>query len=41
MNQTRIKCKSNLKSIFRCINNFKLVVHGGWCIDDNDNIVNA
>nr|VDD37451.1 unnamed protein product [Brassica oleracea] len=26
---------------FRCIKSFKLVVHGGWCIDGNDNIVNT
>ncbi|KAF3601613.1 hypothetical protein F2Q69_00034272 [Brassica cretica] len=24
-----------------CIKSFKLVVHGGWCIDGNDNIVNT
>ncbi|KAG5415590.1 hypothetical protein IGI04_003157 [Brassica rapa subsp. trilocularis] len=29
------------KSIFWCIKNFKLVVHGGWCIDGNGNIVNT
>ncbi|KAG5397730.1 hypothetical protein IGI04_019544 [Brassica rapa subsp. trilocularis] len=33
--------KKECKSIFRCIKRFKLVVHGGWCIDDNDNIVNT
>ena len=25
---------------FRCIYNLKLVIHGGWCIDDNDTVVN-
>ena len=24
-----------------CIKSFKLVVHGGWCIDGNDNLVNT
>nr|VDD25269.1 unnamed protein product [Brassica oleracea] len=26
---------------FRCIKSFKLVVHGGWYIDGNGNIVNT
>ncbi|KAG5410941.1 hypothetical protein IGI04_007260 [Brassica rapa subsp. trilocularis] len=25
----------------QCINTFKMVVLGGWCIDDNGNIVNT
>ncbi|KAL0646458.1 hypothetical protein Bca4012_044749 [Brassica carinata] len=28
-------------SLSLCIKSFKLVVHGGWCIDGNDNIVNT
>ncbi|CAG7909480.1 unnamed protein product, partial [Brassica rapa] len=32
---------SKCKSIFKYIKSFKLVVHGGWCIDGNDNIVNT
>ncbi|KAF2611933.1 hypothetical protein F2Q70_00010923 [Brassica cretica] len=28
----------NLKR--KCIKSFKLVVHGGWGIDDNDNLAN-
>ncbi|KAG5414558.1 hypothetical protein IGI04_002125 [Brassica rapa subsp. trilocularis] len=28
-------------SLLKCIKSFKLVVHGGWCIDDNVNIVNT
>ena len=38
-------CKSNEKRIVKielwCIKSFRLVVHGGLCIDDNDNIVNT
>ncbi|KAG5396887.1 hypothetical protein IGI04_018701 [Brassica rapa subsp. trilocularis] len=33
--------KKECKSIFRCIKSFKLVIHGGWCIDGNGNIVNT
>ncbi|KAG5379076.1 hypothetical protein IGI04_026918 [Brassica rapa subsp. trilocularis] len=25
----------------KCIKSFKIVVHGGWCMDGNDNIVNT
>ncbi|CAG7876350.1 unnamed protein product, partial [Brassica rapa] len=28
-------------SLSLCIKSFKLVVHGGWCIDGNGNIVNT
>ncbi|KAL0654797.1 hypothetical protein Bca4012_075381 [Brassica carinata] len=28
-------------SLSLCIKSFKLVVHGGWCIDGNGNLVNT